>query len=175
VPSNSNVQGKKQGIDRLAEGLADVAAKVASLGLVVMTLVICWQVFGRYVLNASPAWSESVALITMLYFVLLAAAVGVYEQFHLGFRLFVSMMPKRFKTTVYLLGQVLVLIFGVTMAWNGMRLVEYTQSHIIPTLGISRSVAYWPFVICGVLIVLFAFVRCIVVMRDKGESNPWNS
>ena len=76
MPSNSNVH-EKQGIDRIAESLANIVAKVASLGLVIMTIVITWQVFGRYVLNASPVWSESVALITMLYFVLLAAAVGV--------------------------------------------------------------------------------------------------
>ncbi len=174
MPSNSHHQEKRRGIDRIAEGLANIAANVASVGLVIMTLVIGWQVFGRYVLNSSPPWSESVALITMLYFVLLAAAVGVYEQFHLGFRLFVSMLPARFKPVVYVLGQVLVLIFGATMAWNGMRLIEYTDTHVIPTLGISRSVAYWPFVICGILIILFAFVRCIVVLRDKGASNPWN-
>jgi len=75
---------------------------------------------------------------------------------------------------VYVLGQSLVLIFGATMAWNGMRLIEYTQSHIMPTLGISRSVAYWPFVICGVLIVLFTFVRCTIALKDKGANNPWN-
>ena len=174
MPSNSNDQEKPQGIDRISKVLADIAANVASVGLVIMTLVITWQVFGRYVLNSSPPWSESVALITMLYFVLLAAAVGVYEQFHLGFRLFVSMLPARFKTSIYVLGQLLVLSFGAAMTWNGIRLVQYTDSHIIPTLGISRSVAYWPFVICGVLIVLFSFVRCIVVLRGKGASNPWN-
>jgi len=174
VPSNSNHQEKQLVIDRISEGLADIVAKVASVGLVIMTLVITWQVFGRYVLNSSPPWSESLALITMLYFVLLAAAVGVYEQFHLGFRLFVTMLPKRFKTSVYLLGQVLILIFGAAMAWNGLRLIEYTESHIMPTLGISRSVAYWPFVMCGVLIVVFTLVRSIVVLRDKGANNPWN-
>ncbi len=174
MPSNSNHQEKQLGIDRISEGLADIVAKVASVGLVIMTLVIAWQVFGRYVLNSSPPWSESMALITMLYFVLLAAAVGVYEQFHLGFRFFVSMLPARFTSVIYVLGQLLVLSFGAAMTWNGMRLVQYTESHIIPTLGISRSVAYWPFVICGVLIVLFAFVRCIVVLRGKGASNPWN-
>jgi len=174
VPSNSNHQEKQLVIDRISEGLADIVAKVASVGLVIMTLVITWQVFGRYVLNSSPPWSESLALITMLYFVLLAAAVGVYEQFHLGFRLFVTMLPKRFKTSVYLLGQVLILIFGAAMAWNGMRLIEYTESHIMPTLGISRSVAYWPFVMCGVLIIVFTLVRSIVVLRDKGANNPWN-
>ena len=80
MPSNSNLQEKQLGIDRISEGLADIAAKVASVGLVIMTLVITWQVFGRYVLNASPPWSESLALITMLYFVLLAAAVGAEQM-----------------------------------------------------------------------------------------------
>ena len=168
MPSNS------QGIDRAAERLATIASKAAAAGLVLMTLVIAWQVFGRYVLNDSPAWSESAALVIMLYFVLLAAAVGVYEQFHLGLRLFVSRLPAGWKRPVYVIGQLLVMTFGAAMAWNGMRLIDYTSSHVIPTLGISRSVAYWPFVACGGLIVLFALVRCAVVVRDKGATDPWN-
>ncbi len=168
MPSNS------QGIDRAAERLSTIASKAAAAGLVLMTLVIAWQVFGRYVLNDSPAWSESAALVIMLYFVLLAAAVGVYEQFHLGLRLFVSRLPAGWKRPVYVIGQLLVMTFGVAMAWNGMRLIDYTSSHVIPTLGISRSVAYWPFVVCGGLIVLFALVRCAVVVRDKGATDPWN-
>ncbi len=168
MPSNS------QGIDRAAERLATVVSKVAAAGLVFMTLVIAWQVFGRYVLNDSPSWSESAALVIMLYFVLLAAAVGVYEQFHLGLRLFVSRLPAGWKRPVYVIGQLLVMTFGLAMAWNGMRLIDYTSSHIIPTLGISRSVAYWPFVLCGGLIVFFSLVRCAVVVRDKGVTDPWN-
>jgi len=168
VPSNS------QGIDRAAERLANTVSKIAAAGLVLMTLVIAWQVFGRYVLNASPAWSESAALVIMLYFVLLGAAVGVYEQFHLGLRLFVSRLPAGWKRPVFVIAQLLVMTFGAAMAWNGMRLIDYTSSHIIPTLGISRSVAYWPFVMCGGLIVLFALVRCAVVVRDKGATDPWN-
>ena len=81
-----------------------------------MTIVIAWQVFTRYVLNDSPAWSESAALIIMLYFVLLAAAIGVHEKFHLGFRLFVSMLPLRLKRAVFVLGQLLVMVFGAAMA-----------------------------------------------------------
>ncbi len=168
MPSNS------QGLDRAAERLATIVSKIAAAGLLLMTLVIAWQVFGRYVLNDSPAWSESAALVIMLYFVLLAAAVGVYEQFHLGLRLFVSKLPVGWKRPVYVIDQLLVMTFGVAMAWNGMRLIDYTSSHVIPTLGISRSVAYWPFVACGGLIVLFALVRCAVVVRDKGATDPWN-
>ena len=161
-------------IDRAAEYLAGFVLSVAAAGLVVMTVVIAWQVFARYVLNDSPPWSEAAALVIMLHFVLLAAAVGVHERFHLGFRLFVSMLPLRAKTEVFVFGQLLIMAFGAAMAWNGMALVDYTSSHVIPTLGVARSVAYWPFVICGVLIVLFALVNCVGLVRGKGGIDPWS-
>ncbi|MXW45317.1 MAG: TRAP transporter small permease [Gammaproteobacteria bacterium] len=148
--------------------------KVAAAGLVAMTLVIGWQVFARYVLNASPPWSEAAALIVMVSFVLLAAAVGVYEKFHLGFRWLVTRLPMQSRRAVFVSGQVLILVFGAAMAFNGMALVDYTATHIIPTLGISRSVAYWPFVVCGVLMALFACVNCLNVFLGRRDADPWN-
>lgn len=164
----------KPGLDRATGILADFVLKAAAAGLVVMTLVISWQVFARYVLNDSPPWSEAAALIIMVCFVLLAAAVGVYEKFHLGFRWLVSRLPMRSKRAVFVLGQVLIMVFGAAMAFNGMALVDYTATHIIPTLNISRSVAYWPFVVCGVLMMLFALVNCLALFLGKREFDPWS-
>jgi TRAP-type C4-dicarboxylate transport system permease small subunit len=36
---------------------------LAGVGLLAMTGIIGWQVFARYVLNASPAWAEQAALV----------------------------------------------------------------------------------------------------------------
>lgn len=146
---------------------------IAAAGLVIMTLVIAWQVFARYVLNASPQWSEAAALVVMFHFVLLAAAVGVYEKFHLGFRWLVSRLPLQPGRNLFLFGQVLIMGFGAAMAWNGMALVDYTSSHVIPTLNLSRAAAYWPFVICGGLIMLFALVHCLSLVRNR-EIDPWS-
>ncbi len=165
--------GSGRGV-RAAGRLADFAATLAAAGLVLMTAVIAWQVFARYVLNDSPPWSEAAALVIMAYFVLLAAAVGVWERFHLGFRLFVSMLALRPKRAVFMVGQVLIMAFGAAMAFNGMALVNYTATHVIPTLGVSRSVAYWPFAISGGLIVLFALVNCVALVRGDRDSDPWN-
>lgn len=161
-------------LDRAAGILADIVLKAAAAGLVVMTLVISWQVFARYVLNDSPPWSEAAALIVMVCFVLLAAAVGVYEKFHLGFRWLVSMLPMRLKRAVFVFGQVLILVFGAAMAFNGMTLVDHTATHIIPTLDISRSMAYWPFVLCGGLMMLFAFVNCLALFLGRRDADPWS-
>lgn len=164
----------EQQLDRAVGKIADFVLKVAAVGLVVMTLVIAWQVFARYVLNASPPWSEAAALIVMVSFVLLAAAVGVYEKFHLGFRWLVTRLPIQSRRAAFVLGQVLILAFGAAMAFNGMALVDYTATHIIPTLGISRSVAYWPFVACGGLMALFACVNCVNVFLGRRDADPWN-
>lgn len=165
---------RKQGLDRVAGKLAGVVLKAAAAGLAVMTLVISWQVFARYVLNDSPPWSEALALIIMVCFVLLAAAVGVYEKFHLGFRWLVSRLPMQSRRAAFVLGQLLIILFGVAMAVNGMALVDYTTTHIIPTLNISRSVAYWPFVACGVLMVVFALVNCVALILGRRDADPWS-
>ena len=164
----------EQRLDRAIGKIADIVLKVAAAGLVAMTLVISWQVFARYVLNASPPWSEAAALIVMVSFVLLAAAVGVYEKFHLGFRWLVTRLPIQSRRAAFVIGQGLILAFGAAMAFNGMALVDYTATHIIPTLGISRSVAYWPFVVCGGLMVLFACVNCVSVFLGRRDADPWS-
>ncbi|MCY3987955.1 MAG: TRAP transporter small permease subunit, partial [Gammaproteobacteria bacterium] len=120
----------EQQLDRAVGKIADFVLKVAAVGLVVLTLVIAWQVFARYVLNASPPWSEAAALIVMVSFVLLAAAVGVYEKFHLGFRWIVTRLPIQSRRAAFVFGQVLILAFGAAMAFNGMALVDYTATHI---------------------------------------------
>ncbi len=164
----------KQRVDRATGMLANFVLSAAAAGLAVMTLVISWQVFARYVLNDSPLWSEAAALIVMVYFVLLAAAVGVYEKFHLGFRWLVSKLPMRPKRGVFIFGQMLIMAFGAAMAFSGMALVDYTASHIIPTLKLSRSVAYWPFVLCGGLMMLFAFVNCVALVLGRRDVDPWS-
>ncbi len=138
------------------ERLAGLALAVSAAGLFLMTLTIGWQVFGRKVLNASPAWSESLALLLMLYFVLLAAAAGVREGFHLRFRLLDQVLPERLAYLLAKFVDVLVGTFGVLMVVNGLALADFTSTHLIPTLPVSRSVAYWPFVVSGALIVLFS-------------------
>ena len=163
----SNSRGAVRQLARIAEALA-------AIGLVAMTLTIAWQVFGRYVLNASPVWSESAALLLMLWFVLLAAAVGVYEQFHLGFRFLISALSHAWRKLVYMAGQALVGGFGIAMAANGGKLVEFTLGHEIPTLGISRAVVYWPFVLGGTLIAVFAVSRIVLAFRMQQDQSLWN-
>ena len=142
--------------------LTRLALFISAFGLVLMTLIIGWQVFARYVLNASPAWSETVALLLMLYYIMLAAAVGVYEEFHLGLKIVLDSVPANIQRGLNIFNNALITVFGVAMLIYGTQLAQFTEHHIIPTIGISRAFAYWPFAAAGLLISLFALERLLI-------------
>ena len=157
---------------QLTQQLVRIAIVISTAGLVLMTLIIGWQVFARYVLNASPAWSESAALLLMLYYIMLAAAVGVYENFHLGLKVVLDAVPTHIRIRLEVINNSLVIIFGIAMLVNGSRLALFTVEHIMPALNISRSFAYWPFAAAGLFISIFALERLILAITSENPINP---
>ena len=49
--------------------------------------------FGRYVLNDTPIWAESTALVLILYVTMLGAAVGVRDAGHIGLESLLILAP----------------------------------------------------------------------------------
>ena len=84
------------GLSGFNDVLVRWALWLSAVGLIVMTAITGWQVFGRYVLNDSPQWVERTALLLVLYFSFLAGAVGVREGSHLGIAFINDMLPPTF-------------------------------------------------------------------------------
>ncbi len=145
----------------------------AGIGLVVMTGIIGWQVFARYVLEASPAWSEQASLVLMIWYISLAAAAGVREGFHIRMTVLEDMSP-RAKPWLRLAAHAIVGAIGVAMAVWGAELVRFTWPHAIPTLPIPRGVAYLPIPISGLLIVLFALEQALAERLGRKVEPQWN-
>lgn len=156
-------------ISAVIQKLTHIALLISAAGLFFMTCIIGWQVFSRFVLNDSPAWSESLALLLMLYYIMLAAAVGVHEGFHLGLKFLIDVVPNAAKKGLERVNYILIMIFGGSMVFNGMYLIEFTAEHIVPTLNISRSIAYWPFAASGLLIVIFSLERFLITFIEKRD------
>jgi TRAP-type C4-dicarboxylate transport system permease small subunit len=174
VPDTPSLPGWLRSAAWLSRQVTRASIGLSALGLTVMTLIIGWQVFARYVLNASPSWSEQATLLLMLYIVLLAAAVGVREGFHIRIEAFQEALPPRWKRAVRAICHVLVAGFGVAMAFGGAALVEATLSHVIPTLALSRAWAYLPMSISGVLIALFALEHLLTEAHGAEVAPLWN-
>jgi TRAP-type C4-dicarboxylate transport system permease small subunit len=140
--------------------ISDWLVRLAALGLVAMAGIVVWQVFGRFVLDSSPSWTEQAALILMIWYVMFAAAAGVHEGFHIRIalleeRLGVRAAPVRRITAMIVLGLGLVLlIYGAQLIW-------LVRGNVVPSLGISRAVAYAPMPVAGLLMALFALPQVL--------------
>lgn len=153
-------------IGRVLTFLSNAALYVAGAGLVAMTLIVGWQVFLRYVLSWSNAWTELSSIIIMSWFIFLGAAVGVRENYHLGFDVLLYVLPPGSKKVLRTLSDLVVLAFAFGMIWYGIVLMRLQWQEVMPGLGISGSFRYMPLTGGGVLILLFSLERIVLRWSD---------
>lgn len=158
----------------VSAGISTFARWFAGAGLLLMTLIIAWQVFARYVLNASPAWAEQAALLLMIWYVMFAAAAGVREGFHIRISAVADAFPARIRTGIDVAAQSVVAIVGLAMVVWGAELTVATWPHVIPTLNLPRGVAYLPMPLCGLLITGFAIEGIVARLRGREVPKTWN-
>lgn len=160
------MQQRLQGIARFLGALSSVALWIAGVGMVAMTAMVAWQVFARYVLNASPSWTEPASVMVMSWFIFLGAAVGVRENFHMGFDVLVHFLPPRTAPWMRAISDLAVAVFGLGMVVYGLQLTIDTWTATIPVLGLPGGFSYMPIVAGGVLMVIFALER--LALRAAG-------
>jgi len=146
-------------IQRAARAASNLLIGLAAAGLVAMTVIIGWQVLGRYVLGSSPSWTEQAAQVLMIWFAFLAAAAGIREGFHIRIVALEEAAPPKARAAMQLVAGLVVAGCGLAMLVLGGELVARTWSHTIPSLGLPRGVAYLGLPISGGLILLFAIER----------------
>ncbi len=148
---------------------ARCAIAVACAALVSMTGVEAWQVYGRYVLNRSPSWTEPVALLLMSTAGMLGAAVGVRSEAHFGFPLAVHLAPPLMRRALQILARLVVLAIGCTLAaWGGVLLVDGWG---IPMAGAPLPQGLWFLPVClgGALMALFSLERLFATVAPVVE------
>lgn len=155
-------------VRRLSKAAASLLIGLAATGLVIMTAIIGWQVIGRYILSSSPSWTEQAAQVLMIWFAFLAAAAGVREGFHIRIVALEEAVSPRVRRALQLVGALVVAGCGLAMLVLGGELVLRTWTHTVPSLGISRGVAYLGLPISGALILVFALEK--VLAPERGET-----
>lgn len=146
-------------LTRITHFAADWLVRISAVGLVLMTAIIGWQVFGRYVLNSTPSWSEQASLALMIWYVSLAAAAGVREGFHIRIVALENAVGAKTRLWMRIASKIIVGVCGIAMLVWGGQLVVKTWSHVIPSLGIPRGLAYLGLPIAGALMALFSLER----------------
>jgi len=158
-----------RGMDGFFNVLSRICLILAGTALVAMTLMFAWLVFGRYVLNDTPTWVESVSHLLVMVIAFLGAAVGVRQDTHLSVVLFRGAVPSWLRTVFVFITDVLMAGFGGLMFWYGLELTQFKWKTLIPLIQVSEGYRSLPLTICGALIFMFSIGHLIRLVLGKDE------
>jgi len=148
-------------LTRVFAGIAALVSFIAGASLCALVAVLAWQVFGRYVLNASPSWTEPVALTLMGVAALLGSALAVRSESHFNFPTLVDSAPGWLRAALKTLARLIAVVSGAALAAFGGFLM--LDSWTIPMAGapLPEGLSYVGLAAGGALIALFALERLV--------------
>ncbi len=154
--------------------LSKQCLRVAVVGLCTILVAVLMQIFGRYVLNDSPTWTEIFALVLILYVTCLAAAVGVRDQRHIGMESIVIFLGEKGRKRVEIFVFLSMITFGMAMSYGGAILAMGVWDYMNPGLPISQGWSYVPLFGGGLLISYFAAEQIIARLLNVRVVPSWH-
>jgi TRAP-type C4-dicarboxylate transport system permease small subunit len=145
---------------RFMDVLYWICAGIGCTALVLISAVIPWQVFTRYVLNNSASWPEPFAVLLTIVLTFFGSAACYRRSVHMNIGVFAAMLPDRPRRVVKFVAEALVGVFALFMAYYGKGLVAATWYNTIDAFPwLSVGVTYLPIPIGGVILFLFVVER----------------
>ena len=133
---------------------------VAGACLVVITVIVPYGVFTRYVLNSAASWPEPLATLLMIVVSFLSAVVCYREYLHIGVGVLPAFLPPHAKALLGWFLEACMLTTNLFMVVWGISLVETTWFQSIAEFPIvSAGMAYLPIPVGGALTTLFVIER----------------
>jgi TRAP-type C4-dicarboxylate transport system permease small subunit len=133
---------------------------VGTTALVLISAVIPWAVFTRYVLNSAASWPEPLAILLTIVLTFIGAAAAYRLNLHMSVSYFADKLPSPWRQWLDLVVQLLMALIAIFMIVWGERLVEVTWHNTIPDFPfLSVGVTYLPIPIGGVCLLLFIIER----------------
>jgi TRAP-type C4-dicarboxylate transport system permease small subunit len=133
---------------------------VAGSCLVVITIIVPYGVFTRYVLNSAASWPEPMAVLLMIVLSFLSAVVCYREHLHIGVGVLPAFLAEPAKSLLGWLLEACMLVTNLFMLVWGFKLVQATWHQSIAEFPIvTAGMAYLPIPVGGALTILFVIER----------------
>ena len=146
---------------------------VAGMALVLISAVIPWAVFTRYVLNSAASWPEPTAILLTIVLTFIGAAACYRRRIHMNVGYFVTLLPTPLRIVAELIAEAMVAAMALFMMVYGVKLVEATWYNTVADFpALSVGVTYLPIPIGGVLLILFVIERVTLGAPEEPAEVP---
>jgi TRAP-type C4-dicarboxylate transport system permease small subunit len=138
-------------------------ATIAGTALVVISLVVPWGVYTRYVLESAASWPEPMAILLSIVLTFFGASVCYRSGVHMRVTVVRDLLPPLGQRIVDLIAEALMAAISLFMIVWGARLVAATWDQVIAEFPFLRTgITYLPIPIGGVVTLMFIAERVLI-------------
>jgi len=148
------------GYVKLMDVLYFICVFIAGAAMVIMSVIIAWGVFTRYVLGSGSFWPEPISIFLAIQLTFYGAAACYRAGTHISLKMFVEFLPPVLKRTQGYLVDLLMAAICLFMVTYGASLVKTTYFQAYPEFQYIRvGVAYSAIPIAGLITLLFVIEK----------------
>ncbi|WBM70779.1 TRAP transporter small permease [Buttiauxella sp. WJP83] len=145
-----------------------LAMIVAGLSLLVMTIIIPIGIFSRYVLNRGESWPEPVAIICMVTFTFIGAAVSYRAGSHIAVNMLTDRLPLSWQTFCARIVDVLMLIISLVIFYYSFYLcADLWEQPVAEFPLLTSGQTYLPLPIGAIVLILFVVERLLFGTQEN--------
>ena len=145
-----------------------LAMAIAGLSLLVMTIVIPIGIFSRYVLNRGESWPEPIAIICMVTFTFIGAAVSYRAGSHIAVNMLTDRLSDAMKIVCARIVDLLMLVISGLMLWYSYLLcVELWEQPVAEFPILTSGESYLPLPIGSAIMILFVIERLLLGSQEN--------
>jgi TRAP-type C4-dicarboxylate transport system permease small subunit len=139
---------------------------IASILLVITTILVLMNVFFRYCLNSGIYWSEEVATSCFVWSVFIGAAGAYRTGAMLGIDLLVNRLPRAARTAVKIIVQFILLVINFYIVYLSVLYINHTHGISTSVLGVSSAWVSAAIPVGFGLAAIYTVVHIVQMFRD---------
>jgi len=141
---------------KLMDAVYYLCVVIAGVALVLISAVIPWGVYTRYILTRAASWPEPMAVLLTIWLTFFGAAACYRLGLHMNVSIGVDMLPAHIRRVVDAIVELLMAIISAFIVYYGIGLVQATWYNTIGDFPfLSVGITYLPIPIGSALTLLF--------------------
>jgi len=136
-----------------------------------LSIIVCWQVFARYVLQKSPIWVEEFSVTAIMWIGLLGAAGAVWTGDHMRLEFVAKRLPASFGLVVEILTDAAIGAFAVFLMRNGWALTQATWTSMMSTIPLPIGLTYLVLPVAALFMIFFSIIRIADKLGEAGRKS----
>jgi len=148
---------------RAMDAMYWTGAIVSCLALVLISAIIPWAVYTRYILNSAASWPEPLAVLLTIAVTFIGAANCYRQRIHMNMTVGTNLLTPRLRDGAAFIAELLMAAMALFMVIWGMKLVLATWGNSVDEFPfLSVGITYLPIPVSGAMMLLFVVERLTI-------------